>query len=654
MRRIVLIAISAGFIVLATLLVTTLFVSTRRRTMTEQFQTQKATTVTAPFLDKAIYGSSGAGIQACDVLRKPFDPVSDNFVDTFRLRKWVPQRHQSGAAASTNNNTLYSQGIKDNKQFCYFFTNSNDIVDERTGERMAPVLDPISSVAACDKASSLFAGAPFIDKAFLDTSLDATHTLPYSKCVLQIDPAKINSASLSNFWAQMNDSSSSSAFCKGYLASVSKEIEAVAAAISAVHNALLPYRVKYDSLEALRKRIATLTSQTLTLTGTENPRLADQLSALQKGISQSNVFYGGSNALLESKVVNLGGVLTTRISERDEQAMRRGLLIQDWNVLKARSAELARTEAMCANALREVVQSTKVVDDRNEVLRKQYAGVEKQFYTCRRELQELDERFTDVLARNDELVATFKTISRTSRECSTALQQLQKDEVAVNTSLADATTRLEACQVDVGRTLASVRGLEQANAALYEEIADIKKRCRNQQMIVDNKMLDAKQSASQMLIRTQQQVCASAINLRNRKTELLAEISSINSAALQSASAAESCDRMMDACGCHALVAHMDWNDKGREGNRALTTSGRIDEVRSKIRFIKGSGNEPVLRWKQSNGQLTAFHAHIGDKRDAGSREADKKDNWVEVRGDLSSYGNLDHLYLYYRLKNWK
>ncbi len=644
-RTLVLTAITIGSIILVALVAIVL--TSTPSSIAEPFQTrQQPTIVTAPFLDRSIYGSSGAGIQACKILRKSFDPVSDNFVDTFRLRKWAPQsqNQQSGT---------YMQGIKDKKQFCYFFTNSNDIVDERTGERLAPVLDPISSVAACDKSSSLFAGTPFIDKAFIDTSLDASHTLPYSKCVLQIDPTKINSASLSNFWTQMNDSSSSSAFCKGYLATVSKEISRVAAAIDALHRALLPYRVKYASLDALQKRIQMLTAQTLALSGTQNLRLADQLSELQKSISQSNLLYGGSNTLLESKVVNLDGLLRTRVSERDEQAMRRDLLIQDWNVLKARSAELARTDTACANALQDVLQETKNVDDENNALSKQYTDIETRFYTCRRELQQLEERYTDALVNNDKLAAASQNIVRMSRECSDALQKLQIDEEVVNNSLVTANTQLNTCQTEVAKTLVAVRGLEQSIAALYDEIADVKKRCRNQQVIVENKLLDADQSTAQMLIRTQQQVCAAAISVRKRRTELLAEISSINDSVTQSKGAAESCDRKMQVCGCYSRVGAFAWNDHGREGGYAKTTTGRIDELRGMIKFIKQGNRDATvkLRWRQNNGLLTGMHTFIRDDREAGSTSK----TWVLVAGDVSQYSTFTELHVYYRLPNdWR
>lgn len=644
-RTLVLIAITIGFIILVALFA--LVLTSTPQIIAEPFQTrQQPTMVTAPFLDKAIYGSSGAGIQACEILRKPFDPVSDNFVDTFRLRKWVPQSQKQQSST-------YMQGIKDNKQFCYFFTNSNDIVDERTGERLAPVLDPISSVTACDTSSSLFASTPFIDKAFIDMSLDASHTLPYSKCVLQIDPAKINNTTLSNFWTQMNDSSSSSAFCKGYLATVSKEIGSITAAIDAVHRALQPYRVKYVSLDTLQKRIQTLTTQTLALSGTQNLRLADQLNELQKGISQSNLLYGGSNTLLESKVVNLDGLLRTRASERDEQALRRGLLIQDWNVLKARSAELARTDTACADALRIVLQETKNVDDGNNALSEQYTDIETRFYTCRRELQQLEERYTDALVKNDKLAAASQNIGRLSRECSDTLQKLQTDEEVVNTKLVTANTQLNTCQTEVAKTLVSVRGLEQSIAALYDEIADVKKRCRNQRVIVENKLLDADQSTAQMLIRTQQQVCAAAISVRQRKTDLLAEIASINDSVTQSKGAAESCDRKMQVCGCYSRVGGFAWNDHGREGGYAKTTTGRIDELRGMIKFIKkGSRDATIkLRWRQNTGILTGMHTFIRDDR----QENSTSKTWVLVSGELSQYSTFTELHVYYRLQDdWR
>jgi len=138
----------------------------------------------------------------------------DNYVLGFRVREWTP--------ASLDTQKQLNPAHK----YCYFLFDSNN-----------SAIDPILNENTCDMRNPIFQGVDFIDRVFVDSNADTSHTLPYSKCIVDIKPESVNSQTLSTFWSRMGDTQ-----CSQYKNSTTKHTVSLINNISGLSNELRSFK----------------------------------------------------------------------------------------------------------------------------------------------------------------------------------------------------------------------------------------------------------------------------------------------------------------------------------------------------------------------------------------------------------------------------
>lgn len=139
----------------------------------------------------------------------------DNYILGHRLREWIPmdaKKQQEQASSGSKH--------------CYMMYDDNH-----------NVIDPILKNEKCDMTNTIFAGIDFIEKVYIDSNLDLTHTLPYNKCVLQINPNKVETTSMNYFWSRMGD-----AQCTQYKNTASNEIKGLVNDVSRYNEELKVFK----------------------------------------------------------------------------------------------------------------------------------------------------------------------------------------------------------------------------------------------------------------------------------------------------------------------------------------------------------------------------------------------------------------------------
>lgn len=129
----------------------------------------------------------------------------DDYVLGHRLREWQPS----------------DKGLtKQNKKYCYMMFDSNN-----------NAIDPLLESATCDARNPVFQGLPFLDRVFVDSTADVTHTLPYTKCVLEVSPAKVDATSLDKFWSRTGQQQ-----CELYKGKTENKIKDLGKTLSSLSN----------------------------------------------------------------------------------------------------------------------------------------------------------------------------------------------------------------------------------------------------------------------------------------------------------------------------------------------------------------------------------------------------------------------------------
>lgn len=138
----------------------------------------------------------------------------DNFVLGHRIREWLPT------------DKIEQSKLDGNTKECYI------LFDRNNG-----AIDPIMKDASCDMRNPIFQGVDFINKVSVDSNADIAHTLPYSKCVIDIKPDEVNSSTLNYFWSRMGE-----AQCSNYQQSAQQEVHNLVKVATACNNELKAFK----------------------------------------------------------------------------------------------------------------------------------------------------------------------------------------------------------------------------------------------------------------------------------------------------------------------------------------------------------------------------------------------------------------------------
>lgn len=339
----------------------------------------------------------------------------DNYVLGFRVREWIP----------TSEHTRKT--LNPSHKYCYFLYDSNN-----------GAIDPILDGNPCDMRNPIFQGVDFIDKVFVDSNADISHTLPYTKCIVDIKPETVNPESLSIFWSRMGDTQ-----CTQYKNATTKQTTSLIKNISELDNELTTFneieplykgcKTKQNALKDNVEYIKHLyTLSNCAFTGDcvnvpqgsmptrkqEYDKLQSSLIASQKKLGdidkdtgilqkltkqdqrklneQSIVFNGLSNALIRCSNVDL-----------PEKTRQHGELVDELKRLQETSILVTQQNNMCVNNLTSKRTEYEHLIKNIDTTKLQYDGSNNSLITC--------------LSANDFLRSTINTLKdqyqKTSTQC---------------------------------------------------------------------------------------------------------------------------------------------------------------------------------------------------------------------------------------------
>ena len=184
--------------------------------------------------------------ESCSILAHP-DISANNianstmFLSTNRIKQWKPKNLTK---------------LDPNKTYCYIDHDEKNSIQDIT-------------MAGEGKCTRLARNVPFIDRTFEDNELDNARTFPHNKCVIEIDPKKIDGPSANTFWRQISE-----LHCDGIkeeifrenkvleaeLAKNMKDISVLTAEIAKQNNTIGVKKKEKDELQRLLRKATERTS----------------------------------------------------------------------------------------------------------------------------------------------------------------------------------------------------------------------------------------------------------------------------------------------------------------------------------------------------------------------------------------------------------
>lgn len=231
---------------------------------------------------EALYADVGSKGEMRAIMTDKAVDTMDNYILGHRIREWIPKSVEQ------------QQQLDKNKKYCYmFFDSNNGAID--------PLLnDPTST---CSMINPLFQSLPFVDKVFADSAHDITHTLPYTKCVMEIKPTEITADTMDQFWSRMGESQ-----CQSYQNHQRRHITGLSKLVTDCNN-------EFKTFESLDQRYKKCTNQNNTLQAT--------LNQIQEQYTLSNCgFYGNCSNMPVGSLSNMtlnSRNLTTAVRQSTRQ-----------------------------------------------------------------------------------------------------------------------------------------------------------------------------------------------------------------------------------------------------------------------------------------------------------------------------------------------
>lgn len=574
-----LIVICGAVLVIAALLAT-LFQQKSRQPIRETF----VDNVSPNFLD-AMYQAKG--IEPCSIISGS-NYMSTNYIDPLRIRKWKP----------TESDPKYGQWLatNSNQEYCYFLMDDDKrmLKTEEYPDGYASAVDPLANFQNCTKGNSLFKETPFVKDVFESTGYDATHNLPYKKCIIQIDRAEAEPPeAVDAFWRGFGGANNN-AFCEGIANTLKAEANAYINKAKELANELNPFRQTYQSVSNARTSLSNCLQQNANLTKTISAS-NEKLTALQSMIGSSNEKYGLTILELQNQLDPLREALNVKTSDLTN-------LNNQYNVVLTQD-------------IKQIIEEIQKATIQRDRCRTEFASVSRQLADAKAFYERLNasyrqltvdhsncEKVTREVMANIEdqkpVLLDFEQKLATTREqiekCKTEQARLVQEERFWNEKLRATRNDFDKCSDARAKLEAQIAILKDIKDALIKEIEEIKRRCRDDQSSFNMATVNIHRESAKEIIATEQQRCSASIAMRKRRVELINEINGI-------LAQANSCDRMIATCKCYKRVASFGWNDEGKSGSRFKTTSGRVHNVRKNI------GSAPFIRFEGKNGEKSGM-----------------------------------------------
>jgi hypothetical protein len=519
------------------------------------------------------------GLEPCTGLSHS-NYMSSNYIDTMRIGKWKP----------TEGDSHYKDYMtSSNSDYCYFFMDDKQILktdEEPNG--YAPIADPLSTVMSCDKGHSLFRDINFVTDVFESTGFDATHTLPYKKCVLKMNSEGLsNQESVGKLWDKFSGANNN-AFCEGMVNTLQNEAGVYMNEIKKLDEQLKPYRLKYISVSKLSTSLSNCTAT--------NIQLNSDIKISSTKLSDLQLQIVGSNKTGLVKIEDIRKRLDTVTSEVNAKQSGLTQLANNFkfittpklNSLLQAISDIMSKKTVCITSLSSVTAALDALQKNYDIKTKQFQQINLDLASCERQMRELLAQIALKTPIYDDVVQKLKDLQIAVYQCQVDQSKLLQEEQFWKDKLRITTENYNKC-VQARATLeANIASEKLKKDAFMKEIEEIKRRCRDDQSSFNLSTVDIHRDAAKEIISTEQQRCAASIAMRKRKTELLNELNGI-------ANQVNNCDRVVATCKCFKVIASFGWNDRGSRGGRAETTSGRIVEIRKYvdaspyIKFVNGS-----------------------------------------------------------------
>lgn len=561
-----------------------------------------------PSFLNAMYESKG--IESCDVISGS-NYMSTNYIDPLRIRKWKP----------TESDPKYEEWLatSSNQAYCYFLMDDDKrmLKTEDFPDGYASAVDPLANFQNCSKANSLFKDTPIIRDAFESTGYDATHNLPYKKCILQIDKAEASSPeAVDAFWRGFGGANNN-AFCEGIANTLKAEANAYLNKIRELANDLNPFRQTYQSVNNARSSLSNCYVQNSNL-NVNITASNEKLASLQRMIGSSNDKLGMSIYELQSQLEPLREAINVKTSDLTSLNNNYNVVLipdikQANENIKSTTAQRDKCRAELALVTRQLAFAKTTYDNLNISYRQltiDHSNCEK---VTREYIGNIEDQTPILLDIEQKLAITKEQLQK----CKTEQARLVQEEQFWNDRLQKTRFDFDKCSDARAKLEAHIASLKDKKDALIKEIEEIKRRCRDDQSSFNMATVNIHRESAKEIISTEQQRCAASIAMRKRRVELMNEINGL-------LAQANSCDRTIATCKCFKRVATFAWNNHGISDSRFNTTTGRINNVRKHL------GGAPFIRF-EGGGPPSDIRRVTKTKKKAGGG------SYIEVSGNTYS-----------------
>lgn len=368
------------------------------------------------------------GVERCDALnaqdfgwRAQMDTSAvtamDAFVGGFRMREWKPTPDNNAAATGVTH-------AKPGYQYCYLYDNSNQVADLRD-----------RTLSSCDTLKQRLGNPEVLVRTFTDKGSDKSHSLPYQKCVLEIDQSKMSVASLNDFWKRAGENECAEMYSRS--AQNLGNVKHTYSACNELHRYYRHAAPAYDAcvtqcnslVRGLVASASLYTSSNCAFYGVPPPTeeecpaelaapswvgtsndLATTLKGMQSAHAQSNLALKAAQSDLKTTVARLGAL---QRREQEMHALKQSIeddlsrcsnldvpsAIQEIELLKQREvdgkanvAQITKMMAECRNSLSSAQARWTSLSNHNAGVKRHNDQMEYELHMCRVDIEELQER----------------------------------------------------------------------------------------------------------------------------------------------------------------------------------------------------------------------------------------------------------------------
>ena len=432
--------------------------------------------------------------------------VMDNYVLGLRLREWKPK----DPIASSNYKPGYS--------YCYMYYDSNN-----------DVVDPIIKDKFCDKTNSIFNNTPMVSSIFLDDQRDRTHSLPYQKCIVEIDPSKVTTSNLDKFWSSIGDQQCHSLYATSQ--SKTKDLKTI-------------YQNSNNELNIFRTLEPQFNKQLL-----DNTKLNGTLNELNRNIRTSNcAFYGAlsnqhkytsscnrnqegsynDNLRTISVLKTFNSQVTISINEVNKKTND---VVENMRKIERRIIELKGEidktekayERCIAIDLPNTIEAVQVLKHENVVLDAKIKAFEKALQTCSKKREPLPGILKTLEDFNIKLRDDTERVDGETIECNVKVTQLKKKIDFLQNELLKYQVLKDNCNANLQNLTVKYSNLVEERKNLTEERDEWERRCRGYQESWYNNIKQHVETKTREAVQDSKNVCGDSAQEADEVYKLIKE-----------------------------------------------------------------------------------------------------------------------------------